>query len=131
MYADYSYYTKEYLLGKSQAVPEGNFLFYEKQAREVIDKRTFDRLASNPGLISSKVKDCACAIAELLYKADNVAQQALNEGAAGPLASYSNDGESGTFDLKESIYTESGKRAEAKRLIYKYLGNTGLLYSGL
>ena len=131
MYADYTYYSKEYLLGKSPAVPEEKFLFYEKQAREVIDKRTFDRLVPNPGFVSNKVKDCVCAIAELLYKADTVSQQALNEGAAGPLASYSNDGESGTFDLKESIYTESGKRAEAKRLIYKYLGNTGLLYSGL
>lgn len=131
MYADYDYYTEKYLLGKSPAIPAGDFLFWEKQAREEIDRHTFGRLIADPGLISEKVKDCSCALAELLYRANSVAQQALNEGAAGPLASYSNDGESGTFDLKESIYTESGKRAEAKRLIYKYLGNTGLLYSGL
>lgn len=131
MYADYGYYTDGYLMGKDPAVPEKEFPFWEKQAREVIEIYTFGRLTADSNLITDKVKDCSCAIAELLYKADSVAQQALNEGAPGPLASYSNDGESGTFDLKESIYTESGKRAEARRLVYKHLGNTGLLYSGL
>lgn len=131
MYVDYAYYTSEYLLGKAPAVPEDEFCFWEKQARGVIDMHTFGRLAVDSNLISDEVKDCACAITELLYKANSVSEQALSEGAPGPLTSYSNDGESGSFDLKESIYTESGKKAEARRLVYQYLGNTGLLYSGL
>lgn len=131
MYVDYAYYTSEYLLGREPAVPEKEFPFWEKQAREVIDMYTFGRLTVDSSLISDKVKDCACAITELLYKANSVSEQALKEGAPGPLASYSNDGESGSFDLKESIYTESGKKAEARRLVYQYIGNTGLLYSGL
>lgn len=131
MYVDYAYYTSEYLLGKAPAVPESEFRFWEKQARGVIDMHTFGRLTVEPSLISDEVKDCACAITELLYKANSVSEQALSEGAPGPLTSYSNDGESGSFDLKESIYTESGKKAEARRLVYQYLGNTGLLYSGL
>ena len=131
MYVDYEYYTSGYLLGKKPTVPEGEFCFWEKQARGVIDMHTFGRLTSDPSLVSDKVKDCACAIAELFYRANSVSEQALSEGAPGPLASYSNDGESGSFDLRESIYTESGKKAEARRLVYQYLGNSGLLYSGL
>ena len=131
MYADHDYYISEYLMGKKPAVPEEEFAFFEKQARKVIDVHTFGRMTANPGLICEEVKDCTCAITELLYKADSVSDQAFNNGAPGPLVSYSNDGESGSFDLKESIYTESGKNAKAKQLIYQYLGNTGLLYAGV
>lgn len=131
VYADYEYYLDGYLLGKAPAVPDGVFLYWEKQARAEVDARTFGRLRADPGLVSDDVKDCVCAVAELLYKADSIAEQARQEGAAGPLASYSNDGESGTYDLKESVYTESGKKTEIRRLIYRYLANTGLLYAGV
>lgn len=131
MYADYEYYLTGYLLGKAPAVPEGDFSFWEKQARTEIDAHTFNRIATDEGLISDRVRDCACAIAELLYKADSVAEQAFQTGAAGPLVSYSNDGESGTYDLSQSAYTEGGKKAAVKQLVYQYLGNTGLLYAGV
>lgn len=131
MYADYEYYLTGYLLGKSPAVPEEDFLFWKKQARAEIDAYTFNRIAADEGLISDRVRDCTCAIAELLYKADSVAEQAFQAGAAGPLVSYSNDGESGTYDLSQSLYTESGKKAAVKKLIYQYLGDTGLLYAGV
>lgn len=130
-YADYMYYLDSYLMGKEPIVPTADFPYWEKQARREIDARTFGAIQKNQALATDDVKDCTCAVAELLYKADNLAEQARKEGAAGPLASYSNDGESGTYDLKESPYTESGKRAEIQRLIYKYLGNTGLLYAGV
>lgn len=131
MYADYVYYASGYLLGKSPAVPEEEYDFWEKQARAEIDAYTFGRIGRNEQLISEKVKDCTCAIAELLYKADSVSEQAREAGAAGPLVSYGNDGESGTFDTGQSKYTETGKKAEIRRLLYQYLGNTGLLYSGV
>lgn len=131
MYADCRYYEEEYLMGASPAVPEKDFRFWEKQARREIDARTFNRIRTNEGLITEDVKDCTCAIAELLYKANSLSEQALQDGAAGPLSSYSNDGESGSFDLSQSIYTESGKKAEISRLIHQYLGNTGLLYAGI
>lgn len=130
-YADYEYYLDSYLLGKAPAVPDEVFLYWEKQARAEVDVRTFGRLRADPRLVSDEVKDCVCAVAELLYKADCIAEQARQEGAAGPLASYSNDGESGTYDLSGSVYTESGKRAEIRRLLYRYLGNTGLLFAGV
>lgn len=130
-YADYNYYTTEYLLGKSPAVPESEFLFWEKQARKEIDRFTFGRVAADQTLIIDAVKDCCCELAELLYQADQVAQQSAKSGGAGPLSSYSNDGQSGTFDLSQSVYTESGKREKVREIIRGYLAYTGLLYAGL
>lgn len=131
MYADCAYYNMDYLLGKEPAIPDEIFAYWEKQARMELDALTFGRLQANPSLVSENVKDCICAIAELLYKADSLSEQAFQEGAAGLLSSYSNDGESGTFALDQSVYTESGKKAEIQRLVYKYLGRTGLLYAGM
>ena len=79
--------------------------------------------------ITDDVKDCACELVELLYQADKNTQQAAEQG--GVLQSYSNDGESGTFDLSQSIFTEEGKQKKVKEIIYRYLGNTGLLYQGV
>lgn len=131
IYADYEYYTGEYLLGRGAELPWGEFLFWEKQARREIDIRTFDRIKTLDE-VPEAVKDCVCAVAEILYSADKISRAASESGAAGPLVSYSNDGESGTFATDTgSIYTESGKRAEISRLIRKYLGHTGLLYAGV
>lgn len=131
VYADFDYYVSDYKMGKAPEVSGEDFPYWEKQARAEIDALTFGRLKANPALIFDDVKDCICAVAELLYKADSLSEQARQAGAAGNLISYSNDGESGTFSAEGSAYTESGKKAEVKRLVYKYLGNTGLLYAGV
>lgn len=130
-YVDYEYYVDGYLLGREPAVPEKVFPYWEKQARTEIDKRTFDRIKADETLVSDQVKDCCCELAELLYQAYSVAQQTLQEGGSGPLASFSNDGQSGTFDLSQSTYTEAGKSGKVREIIYRYLGNTGLLYEGI
>ena len=129
MYADYGYYTDGYLLGRSPAVPEAVFPYWEKQAERVLNQYTFSRLFSNFGLITDEVKDCTCELAELLYQVDRASQQASEQG--GFLTSFSNDGESGTFDLSQSTFTEEGKQKKAREIIYRYLGNTGLLYQGV
>lgn len=129
-YADYNYYTRDYLLGRSPAVPEEEFLFWEREARRQIDAATFDRIPEL-STIPEQVKECTCAITEFLYKAHTLSEANIAAGIAGPLASWSNDGNSGSIDVSQSIYTESGKKAEIRRLIYLYLGNTGLLYAGV
>lgn len=131
MYADYGYYIDGYLLGKSTAVPEEIFPYWEKQARSQIDQYTYGRISADSDLISEKVKDCTCELAEFLYQADSVSQQGIQDGAAGPISSYSNDGESASFDLSRSVYTEDGKSKKVKEIIYRYLSNTGLLYAGV
>ena len=130
-YAEQKYYVSGYLLGRSPAVPEAVFPYWEKQAERIIDQYTFDRIKRNNSLVSDAVKDCACELTELLYAADSVSQQTLQQGGTGPLVSYSNDGESGTFDLSQSVYTETGKATKIKEIVYRYLGNTGLLYAGV
>ena len=128
MYVTYGYYESKYLFDREPVIPEDDFQFWEKQAERVLNQHTFSRLASNFGLITDEVKDCACELAELLYQADKSAQQALEQG--GVLQSYSNDGESGTFDLSQSVFKE-GKRKKAREIIHRYLGHTGLLYRGV
>lgn len=126
-YADYEYYADNYLLGRSPAVPDIDFPYWERQAERLLDQHTFGRLSVDPGLITGEVKDCICELAELLYQAD----QAMGQEGSGLISSYSNDGESGTFDLSQSPYTERGKRRKAGEIISRYLGRTGLLYRGL
>lgn len=129
-YADYGYYKDSYLMGQDPAVAEKDFPFWEKQAGRELDAVTFQRLKKRPELVNDDVRDCVCAVAEVLYKADQVSNQSWEAGAAGPLTSYSNDGESGTFDLSQSEYTADGKKKKISSLISSYLGHTGLLYRG-
>lgn len=130
MYADYEFYTSVYLLGKAPAVPEGAFLYWEREARAQIDLYTFGRVKVMPEP-PEEVKLCTCAVAEVLYKADKAKAEQRESGLVGPLASWSNDGQSGTVDLSNSTLTETGKMKEVRRLIAQYLCNTGLMYRGL
>ncbi|WP_291518878.1 hypothetical protein [Blautia sp. CAG:237] len=126
---NYGYYESKYLLGREPTVPEDDFMFWEKQTERVLNQYTFGRLTADTELLTDEVKDCACELAELLYQADRSAQQAAVQG--GVLQSYSNDGESGTFDLSQSTFTEEGKAKKISEIIHRYLGNTGLLYRGV
>lgn len=129
-YVSYDYYISGYLTLRTPIIPEQDFIFWEKQARREIDAYTFGRLADS-SLISETVQDCTCAISELLYQAYKLSEANIAQGLAGPLTSWSNDGNSGTIDASQSIYTESGRKTEIRRIIYLYLGNTGLLYAGV
>ena len=124
-YADYEYYVESYLLGRQPDIPESTFRYIEKQAEKEIDRVTFDRAKRME--TPKEVKDCVCDVAELIYKAE----QYGGSDAPGPLASYGNYGETGTYDLSHSIYTEEGKRKKIKEIIEKYLENTGLMYLGV
>lgn len=130
-YADYSYYVTVYLAGMEPKMSDKEFDFFEKQAEKKINLRTFGRIRSNPTLLSNEVKECTCAIAEFLCEAERIKKAAAAQGLAGPLVSWSNDGESGSIDINQSDYTESGKKAKIRDIIYLHLGNTGLLYAGV
>lgn len=126
MYADYDYYVESYLLGRQPTIPEKTFRYYEKHAEKEIDRVTFKRVKGMKET-PEEVKDCVCDVAELLYKAE----QYGGSDAPGPLASYGNDGETGTYDLSQSVYTEEGKCKKIKEIIGRHLGNTGLMYLGV
>lgn len=130
MYADYSYYTTEYLCGRGATVPDTEWDFWEKQARQTVDLVTFDRIPKLDA-IPVPVSECICELAELFYNADRISRQGLSDGVAGVLVNYSNDGQSGTFDLTGSAYTPEGCRTRAAQIIRKHLLNTGLMYTGV
>ena len=130
-YADYDYYVQDYLMGKEPVISKEEFYFFEKQAEKEIDLRTFNRIRANQEYLTTDVKECACAIAEFLCEAENVTRMATSNGLAGPLVSWSNDGESGSVDVSQSNYTESGKKAKIREFIYLHLSHTGLLYAGV
>ena len=109
MYIEYQYYEDEYLLGKEPVIPEKEFDFWEKQARMLINERTFDRIKKDKNLLSDKVRDCTCAIAEVLYRSEQITQNSVNQGVAGVMTSYSNDGQSASFDVSQSKYTEKSR----------------------
>lgn len=130
MFTDYTYYTEEFLLGDDPVIPATSFPKWEKQAAITIDAETHGR-ASAMTVIPDALKGCTCAVAELLYKADQVEGNSLSQGIVGVLTSYSNDGQSGTYDISQSKYTETGKREEISRILRLYLHGTGLLYAGV
>lgn len=127
-YADYEYYTSAYLDGAEPVIPDEEFLRWEKLAELEIDSRTYNRVSVLTE-IPEKVKDCTCAIAELLYRANAQNEAAASMGLSGPLASWSNDGQSGSVDLSRSAFTEEGKRKEILRLCRLYLAE--FIYAGV
>ena len=130
VYVDYEFYTSEYLLGKTPVVPEESFLYWEREARAQVDLYTIG-IVKTKAEAPEEVKLCTCAVAEVLYQADKAKAEQQESGLAGPLSSWSNDGQSGTVDLSNSTLTETGKMKEVRRLIAQYLCNTGLMYRGL
>lgn len=129
-YADYTYYIAEFSHDPEEPIPGLEFDRWEHQAELEMEIRTAGRVTPY-GASSNAVKDCVCAIAELLYKIDVQTREYRKQGLAGPLYSWSNDGQSGTVDLKQSIYTQQGKAREISRLCRLYLAHTGLLYMGV
>lgn len=93
---------------------------YLYKASQAVKRYTFSNI--NTSLpIADQVQMCVCEVAEELYITD----KAKNERAG--LKSYSNDGESGTFD--DETTQESSDRRTSK-IIYDHLADTGLLYAG-
>lgn len=133
---NYDYYLSEYCDGRCPVIEnEDDYPFFLKWAFREVDALTFGRL-KNLTEYTEEIKDCLCAIADVLYKGEKAKDALAEDGApGGALASYSNDGESRSFTYQtaqeaESIYTESGRRREIKRICVMYLGNTGMLYAG-
>lgn len=132
MYADYQYYTNDYLLGRNPVISdEKDFKFFERSAEKEIDNRTFVRIANDPDLLSDDVKSCTCAVTEFLYKCDTLDDENYQTGG-GQLVSYSNDGDSGSYDISQSDYISGqARKKKIDSLVSFYLSGTGLLYRGV
>ncbi|WP_418539810.1 hypothetical protein [Massilistercora timonensis] len=132
MYADYKYYTDTYLAGRDPViVKETDFNFFERSAEKEVNNRTYGRIQKRPDLITDDVKNCVCALTEFLFKCDTLDESSFQNGG-GRLVSYSNDGDSGSFDLSQSDFvSDQARQKKISGLVSFYLSGTGLLYRGV
>ena len=111
MWADYEYYITTYRLGAPGVIPEELWPFWEKQARETINRKKVE-VVTPPECL----KDCACAVAEILYEANEAPKP-------GELISESNAGYS--WKAQEA---RSGNaiKSDVKATVNRYLSGTQL-----
>ncbi len=114
-YADYAYYTKNYLGTEITAEKFGPNML---AASALIDQLTFGRI-HRLDTVPESVKRAACAAAECLY------QNAVR--AEREITSESNDGYSVTYSTGG---TQKDATANAVAKIRSFLASTGLLYRG-
>ena len=115
IFSDYTYY-KEKFCGK--LIPQDDFLYFAARASEYIDWQTFGRLEKGiPEEYDAKVRNCCCALAETEYSFSQKAD----------ISSEKN----GSYSVTYSSKNNSDHNTEKRRIIARYLGNTGLLYKGV
>lgn len=120
IYADERFYHDAYLCGKN-AVITSDYGYFFREASLIIDRYTFGNINSEN--IPQAVKMCCCELAENLFSEN----KSLTENAG--IQSESVGGWSRNYTSKSEILTNS--KAEQKRIIYKWLADTGLLYRGV
>lgn len=123
MYADYAFYLAGFLHRGTGRIPEEEFDGYSDRASAEMDYRTMGRIRGALAE-SDAVKKCCCELAETLYQYDQVAAS----GGGAPLASWSNDGESGSYDLSATDLTPEGHARRLSGICRKYLIRLGVLY---
>jgi hypothetical protein len=114
-YADYAYYTKNYL---GTEITAGKFGPNMLAASALIDQLTFGRI-HRLDTVPESVKRAACAAAECLYQNEVRAEREIT--------SESNDGYSVTYSTGG---TQKDATANAVAKIRSFLASTGLLYRG-
>ena len=122
VYADYNYYTTEYLAGKSAAVAEADFPYYARQASATINQYTHGNIDENN--VPEEARLCCCELVEAMNAA-NLSEASQKAG----VSSESVQGWSQSYESSEA--RETAFRSSQRECIYKWLGGTGLLYSGV
>ena len=122
MYADYSYYLAGYLHKDSGLISAADFPFYAQQAGSRMDYLTWGRIADALEE-REEIKLCCCEMAEAIYRYEKARENA----SGAPVASWSNDGESGSYEMSSSDFTEEGHNRKIGQIARKYLLRFGLL----
>ena len=120
VYADYSYYEREYLNGRAAVVTPEAFPFYARKASVSINAYTYGafREADEP---PEPIKNCCCELAELFYKNETspTAQGVISEKVGDISVTYEN--------------AESTRQAlpqDVRFIIVSWLAADGLLTGG-
>ncbi len=111
---------KEYLSGREAVIPAA-FSFYSRQASQIIKQYTFTNIDENH--IPDEVKMCCCELAETLYR-DELAQQQSDGVSSESVAGWSKS-------YEDTASRRTALKSSQRDCVYKWLGNTGLLYSGV
>ena len=121
MYADYKFYTEEYL---GNHIPESTFAAIEKSASAYINYITHNRISPSelPEWVMQKVKLAVCAVADVCYK-----QVSDEESPIVSSESVGNHSKSYAVIDKGFDHRQREKLFQAKT----HLHGTGLLYGGL
>lgn len=121
IYADEAFYIENYLLGRKPVIATG-FSFYARQASQVIDQYTFGRLDDTAD-IPEEVRMCCCELAEAGFQREK--QKTESGGKTSEKI--------GTYSVTFGTAQETAGAAvnEQRRIIMKWLGNTGLCYRGV
>ena len=121
MYADYNFYTTEYL---GSLIPETAYAVHAREATAYIDYLTHNRIVMEdlPESVQKKVKMAMCSVAEVCYKqmTDEDCTTVSSETVGNHSKSYSVV----KVDYKQRQHE---KLSNAKM----YLHGTGLMYGGL
>ncbi|MBQ8640430.1 MAG: hypothetical protein IJ468_14905 [Lachnospiraceae bacterium] len=125
MRVDFDYYCNQFARGREPTIPEASFSHYSSAAEDEMRYATGNLLESDDE--RQEIKRCVCELAEFLCQADQAHQTAARAGGAGIMTSYSNDGESASFQASDSEFTASGQRKKITGIIRKHLLWTGLL----
>lgn len=123
IYADEAFYKEKYLLGRKPVISTG-FLFYARRASQTIAQYTFGRLKDiEEADIPEEVKMCCCELAEAEFQYE---KQKKDSGGK-------TSENIGTYSVSFGSAAESASAAvsEFRRIVMKWLGNTGLCYRGV
>lgn len=133
-YCDYEFYKRQFF---GSVIAESDFPKYAENASDRIDTLTSRRIKQTGSFlirtdfdirleewVEAKVKKAVCAIAELLYDADQTDSVKRAAGGAG-IKSVSSGSESISFSDQKNMDTEIYMIAK------RYLTETGLLYGGI
>lgn len=123
IYTDENFYKEKYLLGRKPVISTG-FLFYARQASQIIDQYTFGRLKDTAEAdIPGEVQMCCCELAEA------ECQMEKQKNASGGKTSE----KIGTYSVSFGSAAETANAAvsERREIVMKWLANTGLCYRGV
>lgn len=122
--------------GATAVMTAAQFPFYEKKAQKELNRQCFGQLYSvtivetvativvdgdTYTLDLDDIKFAICEIAELLYQTE--------QAQASGLTSFSNDGQSGSYD--QTRFSEAGQQTQIHKIAKTYLSGTVLLRAGV
>lgn len=118
-YADYTFYKEQF---NGSTIPEAAFSSVILRASIYIKYITFGRIEDIE--IPEEARMAACAVAEVMYKADAVGQQEKKSETVGNVSvSY-------VTEQRDGQTRESAAAKKQYAAAYPYLIHTGLLYRG-